>query len=137
MKHKSVLEKDLNKLITKLHREIFGKGPDEVWVKIYRNVGTFSCVKSLTSLEEFLLTTPHGVDEVLRLRKVIAANIKSRFCSEVEALCGVKVVSVTGELCIQTNTLYGVILFQDEIEDTLLQQGQKISDKSNRENPDF
>lgn len=119
MKHKSVLEKDLNKLITKLHREVFGRGPDEVWIKIHRNVGTFSCVKSLTSLEEFLLTTPHGVDEVLRLRQVIAANIKPRFCAEVESLSGVKVVSVTGKLSIETNTFYGAILFHDEIEDKL------------------
>lgn len=117
MKHKSVLEKELNKLITKVHREVFGRGPDEVWVKIHRNVATFSCVKSLTAVEEFLLSTPQGVEEVLRLRKVIAAHIKSRFCAEVESLSGVKVVDVIGKLCIQTNTLYGAILFQEEMDD--------------------
>ena len=108
-----MLEKELKRLIVRINREVYGKGPEDVWVQINYNIATFCCSKSLTHMEEFLLSVPGGEEEVLRLRKNVAGYIKPRLLSEIEIACGVKVLRLTADLCVRTKTLFGAILFQD------------------------
>lgn len=111
-------EKRLKKFIIKTHQDIFGKGPEEVWVKVHRNVATFYCSKSLTHMENFLLTTPNGENEVMRIRKNICNYIKPQVCSGIELANGIKVLGLTVELSISSNSMFGAILFQDCIEES-------------------
>ncbi|WP_227763656.1 Na-translocating system protein MpsC family protein [Zhaonella formicivorans] len=110
-KNKAELESALRRMLSRLHQEIFGKGPEGVWVKITQNVGTFYVSKTLTNMELFLLSVPGGEDEVLRLRGVIMKNIKPRLYSEIEHLGDVKVISIATELSIISNAFFGAILF--------------------------
>ncbi|MHB1127220.1 MAG: Na-translocating system protein MpsC family protein [Bacillota bacterium] len=115
-KRKIALEKEVKKIMTKIHQDIFGKGPDELWVKINNKVGSFYCSKTLTTMEEFLLSLPGGEEEVLRLRTTILKAIVSRLCSEIELMCSAKVLSVSAELCTQSNVFFGSILFQEDFD---------------------
>lgn len=112
-KNKSIYEKVIKKLIIKVHREIFGKGPEEVWVSINRNVASFHCSKSLTALEKYLLKELNAKDEVERLRQVIMQHIYKSICSELQNACNNTVLGLTMKLCVDTDILFGAILFQN------------------------
>ncbi len=116
-KTKASVEKELRRLITRFHHEIFGKGPEEVWVKIHLNVATFCCAKSLAPLEEYLLGVPGGEEEVLRLRQKIMGFANPRLCSEIERFSGVQVLRLTVDLCLKSNTMFGAVLFQQALEE--------------------
>lgn len=114
---KASSERNIKKLLIKVHRDVFGKGPEEVWVSVTRNVATFYCSNSLTALEEFLLTTPGGEDEVKHLRHKITKYISPTLYSELEKTCGITVLSMTMELCTRSRVLFGAILFQEPFGD--------------------
>lgn len=116
-KNKLFCEKGIKRLIIKFHRDIFGKGPEEVWVSINRNIGTFYCSNSLTALEEFILSMPDGEEEIKRLRLRIAARIRPSFCCEVEKICSNIVLDITAQICLSSKGLFGAILFQDLFND--------------------
>lgn len=107
----SVLEREIKRIIVKLHQEIFGKGPEQLWVKIEQNICTFSCIKTLTPIEKFLLTTEDGLKQVVKLRAEISKAAIFKLRQEIELLCEVKILSTTSEICIEADTVYGAILF--------------------------
>ncbi|MBS3970061.1 MAG: DUF2294 family protein [Clostridia bacterium] len=112
----SILEKKLKKLAVQLHLEYFGKGPEDVWVKIYRNVVSFYCSKTVTPLEETILKITNGKEEVLRIREKILEHIKPNLFSEIGKVSNNMVLSFTADLCIETKALHGSILFLHELE---------------------
>jgi len=107
----AILEKEVRRIVIKLHQEIFGKGPDQLWVKVEQSVCMFSFFKTLTPMENFLLKTKGGSEQVQTLRKEIlkAANIK--LCQELELLHEIKILGDTSEICIETDSVHGAILF--------------------------
>ena len=115
-KSKALIEKEIKRIITGLHKEVFGKGPEELWVKIHRNVATFSCTKTLTPLENYLQSTPEGDNEIARIRMTISKTAKTQLCSEIELACGLRVLGITDEIYICSDVLYGAILFQENID---------------------
>jgi len=113
------LEKEIRKYFIRTHIETFGKGPEDMWVKINRNIGTFFCSGTLTFLEENLRNLPDGPEELLRLRKKIFSSLEQRVLSDIESISGIKVLHVVFGLCMEENILYGAILFKDNVEDVL------------------
>jgi len=113
---KGDVEREVRKIINRMHQEVLGKGPDQLWVKLNQNVGTFYCTKTLTPMEEFLLKTSDGKEKVLVLRKAIAEVACPRLSSEIELLCGTKVLSITGKLSVDTDAIFGAILFAEDFQ---------------------
>lgn len=116
-KSKALIEREIKRIITGLHQEVFGKGPEELWVKIHRNVATFSCTRTLTPLEKYLQSAPEGDKEITRIRMTISKTAKTQLCSEIELACGLRVLGITEEIHIDSDVLYGVILLQQNIDD--------------------
>lgn len=106
------VEKEIKRLMIKLHQEVFGKGPEEVWIKVNRNVVTFLCSQSLCQIEDFLLRIPNGEIEVKRIRNNIQEFLKPRLYSDIESICGFRVEDVTVQLSIQANVMFGAILLE-------------------------
>ncbi len=115
-KSKNKLENEIKRFIIRFHREVFGKGPKDVWVKINYNTATFYCFEPLTALEEFLLKIEDGEEEVTRIRKKIDDKVKTHICSELELLTGNKVLNIVSKICTNTNCIFGVIHFEQDIE---------------------
>jgi len=115
----SELEKELKKLAVQIHLKHYGKGPEEVWVKVHRNIVTFYCSKIITPLEDTLLRISGGREEVLRIREKIYAHIKPHLFLEVEKVSGCKVLSLAADICLETKSLHGSILFLQNIEKEL------------------
>lgn len=108
---KTALEKDIKKIFFKLHQEVFGKGPESLWVKIHQNAASFYIFKTLTKLEEFLVTMPGGIEEVHRLRATIIKNMKKILSVEITSVSQVKVIDISMEFSLESNVMFGVILF--------------------------
>lgn len=119
-KNKAELEKQLRKLVIRIHQDIFGHGPSEVWVKINSNVGTFYCSGHLTRIEEYLLQMEGGEERIISLRKEIFQHARQRVCNEVEFITGVKVSGITVNFCSSSNASFGAILFDSNIEEISL-----------------
>ncbi|MDW7675736.1 MAG: Na-translocating system protein MpsC family protein [Bacillota bacterium] len=116
IKPKYKLENDLKRFMIRAHREIYGKGPKEAWVKINFNTATFYCFEPLTALEEFLLKTEGGEEEVKMIREKVDVRIKTHLCSEIECLTGIKVLDMVSKVCTSTNCIFGVIHFEENFE---------------------
>lgn len=116
LKTKVILEKELKRVIIRFHQEIYGKGPEDIWVNIKHNIAAFHCSKSITAMEEFLLNIPGGDEEVVQLRKKIMTFIKPRLCSEIEIISGIKVLGMTEEICLKSKSFFGAILFAEHFE---------------------
>lgn len=117
IKTKTYVEKEIKRLLIKVHQEVFGRGPEEVWVKVNRNVVTFFCSQSLCQIEDFLLRIPDGAIEVKRIRNNIQKFINPRLYADIQSICGFKVEDVTVQMSIQANVLFGAILLEKAFED--------------------
>lgn len=115
-KSRIMLEKEIKKIMIKWHQQIFGKGPDEMWVKINRNLASFYCAKTMTNMEEFLLDIPDGETEVKRIRITLASAVKERLCSDIQSKCGVRVLDISWEFSISSNACFGTLLFQEDFD---------------------
>lgn len=111
---KTVLEKEIKKIFFKVHQEVFGKGPESLWIRIYQNAALFYIFKTLTKLEEFMVTMPGGIEEVYKLRATIIKNMKEILSVEIAAVSQVKVLGISMEFSLDSNVMFGAILF-DEI----------------------
>ncbi|MFA5537001.1 MAG: Na-translocating system protein MpsC family protein [Bacillota bacterium] len=107
----AILEKEAKRIIIRLHQEIFGKGPDQLWVKVEQNVCMFSFFKTLTPMENFLLKAKNGLEQVQKLRREILDATNARLCQELELLHEIKILSSTSEISIETDSVHGAILF--------------------------
>ncbi|MDD4568912.1 MAG: Na-translocating system protein MpsC family protein [Tepidanaerobacteraceae bacterium] len=116
VKNKDFIERGIRRIITSLHQEVFGKGPEESWVKINKNIATFSCTRTLTPMEIFLLGTQDGKEEVKSLRIRISSAIKERLTTEIDVICGIKILSITDDIHIDSDTWFGAIILQSSIE---------------------
>lgn len=119
IKTRTYVEKEIKRLMIKVHQEVFGRGPEEVWVKVNRNVVTFFCSQSLCQIEDFLLRIPNGEIEVRRIRNNIQKFIKPRLYSDIQSICGFRVEDVTVQLSIQANVLFGAILLEKAFDEQI------------------
>jgi len=109
-------EKKIKRIIVKLHQDVFGKGPEQVWVKFNKNMVTFYCSQSLTDVEEFLLTIEGGEDDVKKIREKIFNSLENRFCMEITKACGADVLSLVGKTCMNSKSFYGTVLLEKDFE---------------------
>ncbi len=116
MKNVISCEKEIKKAMIKIHQETLGKGPEEAWIKINRNIGTFYYSGTLTRLEENLLLIPDGEEEVLRLRRMIIRQQNSFLCEEIKIVAGVEVKEITGKICVHNDIYFGTVLFDKSLE---------------------
>ncbi len=112
----SNLEKELKKLIIKLHLEYFGKGPEDLWIRVHKNIATFYCYKTIIPMEETMLRISNGKEEVILIREKILNHIRPQLYSEIEKVTGCKVLSFSAGLCVEANALHGTILFLQDIQ---------------------
>lgn len=116
VKNKDFMERHIRRIITSLHQEVFGKGPEESWVKINKNIATFSCTKTLTSVENFLLGTKNGKEQVQSLRIKISSAIRERLITEIDIICDINVLSITDDVHIDSDTWFGAVILNKSIE---------------------
>jgi len=113
---KAIIERNVKRIITVLHQDVYGKGPEELWAKVNRNIVTFSCTRTLTPLEKFLLGTHDGKTQILNLRENVSRAIKDKLCREINVSCNVKVLSIVDEIEIDTDVWFGAILLSENVE---------------------
>ena len=114
-KPKETLESEIKRFIIRCHKEIFGKGPEETWVKINHNLATYYCANILTELEEFFIKQDDEKD-VAYLRKRAFALIKNRLVKELEQITEAEVLEVLQTVSINSKSVIGVIHFKINIE---------------------
>lgn len=111
------LEVFLKKQAIKMHQEVIGKGPKEVWVKIHRNVATICSIGSLTHYELYLLRLENGKEMINELRRMVCKSLNSMFSRYIEETAGLKVSDVCWSFSINCDTLICNIIFNEDLED--------------------
>jgi len=112
----SEIEKEGKRMVIKLHQDIFGKGPENVWIKVNRNVASFCLMGALTPLEEYLWQLPDGVEEVKKIRYKVYENIREEIFEQIYGICGVKVLNFTIKICENSQIIFGTTLFAENLE---------------------
>jgi len=112
----SELEKEGKRLVIRLHQEVIGKGPENVWVKINRNVASFCLIGAFTPMEEYIWTLPGGIEQVKAMRYKIYESMQEELYKQVKNISGVKMLNLTMKICEHSQIIFGTALFAENLE---------------------
>ncbi|MFZ7103626.1 MAG: Na-translocating system protein MpsC family protein [Peptococcaceae bacterium] len=110
------IEREFRKSLINNHKKIFGKGPEEAWVKVNRNIITFSLNGAFSPLEEYLWTEPQGKQDVKIIRQKILEANKAFYIQQVEEICNSKFLTIVEGYCEKTKNIFGALLIEDDLE---------------------
>lgn len=100
--------------LTDIHKNIFGKGPEEVWVKVEsdRNVICFTIKQTSLHIEEYLDGIPDLKEDWINLRKKIVKHEEKEIFAQFKKITGFKPIKLVIDFDTSTNITFGMFLFK-------------------------
>lgn len=100
------LEANIKRELSRVYKEIHGKGPDETTVKIWENVVIIKLTASLTNIEETLRNSVKGDELIHKIFDILIFEQQQQYIPLIEEILGTKVTAVNYSLGKEDNTLY-------------------------------
>ncbi len=97
--------------IAKLHKEYFGKGPNDIVVAINQSIIVIKAVGVLTVMEKYMLDIPEGYGRVRENRFMLFDKLKDRMLMDLSVCTGLKLKGLMVEFLIQYDGLI-IVLFK-------------------------
>lgn len=111
------LEKKMRLEIVDIYKNIYGKGPEEICVKVVRDMIVINVKQNSIYFEDFISKYSDLTDDWLNFRKKMAKNIETEIFSSIISVCGVKPQKMIIDFDIQKKIEFGVILMEEKLSD--------------------
>lgn len=103
------LEDTLARQLATLHKEITGRGPRNVLVRLLGDIMAFRFADALTALERSLVERPDGPEQVKTLRRELLQICMERFDPYLQRELGVGIQDAAAGFDPATGCAYGVV----------------------------
>jgi len=109
-------EASFREAIIKAHKEVTGRGPKDVHVKIFRNMIVFDMEDIFTLLEDRLLGVSGGQENIIRLRNEMNKSLIPLLKEAVEEIVECKVEECVTRVFPHWKSQYGILILDKNIE---------------------
>lgn len=104
------------KELAAMHKEVTGRGPRNVLVRILGDVIGFRFVDVLTPIEQSLLQVEGGAAQVQELRAQLALLCRGHLEEKLQEYLGVEVVDMVVGFDIKSGRLYGAVSLDRDVQ---------------------
>ena len=91
---KGQIEKTLKEELTNVFRQVVGKGPERVSIKIVKNFVICEMYGILTTVEKQLLKLENGEEQIKKLRDNLFLVSRDKYYEVIEEIVGAKVMEI-------------------------------------------
>jgi len=110
------LEDTLARGLAAVHKEITGRGPQNVRVRLLGDIMAFRFADALTQLERSLVLRPGGPEQVRTLRSELLKVCMDRFDPYLQEQLGVGIQDAAAGFDPRTGRAYGVLALSGQVE---------------------
>lgn len=113
---KGQIEKTLKEELTNVFRQVVGKGPERVSIKIVKNFVICEMYGILTTVEKQLLKLENGEEQIKKLRDNLFLVSRDKYYEVIEEIVGAKVMEIVTKVSVKNDARFSLIVFKENIE---------------------